>query len=629
MFDLQEFFNRRLPELVRGYTYREEQVEFARSIAEVIEAGEHGVFEAGTGIGKTLGYLIPALASGRTVIVSTGTRNLQDQVYLKDIPMLSPLFPDVRVSLLKGRANYLCLHRLKLNLKVHDRNDRLDQIMEVRAWSARTRTGDLTELFDPEEHPRLMHQVTSTRDNCLGSKCPEFLECPLYRAREVASASDLVIVNHHLLFADLAQKEDALQTILPEAGVIIVDEAHRVPDVARQFFGQQISSGQIGELIRDTRAELSLLGNDDPACLAAVSLLESCLERLTALVMASDEQDFNRWYEEKPRRAVADVDLALSELSARLELTQERSEGLVQMFRRTVRFSDQFAMLTEETAPDVDYVHWIDRRERGFIVYLSPVSVADDMRRVTASPDVSWIFTSATLCVEGSFHHAVKELGLTDVITRAFRSPFNYREVVRAWLPDVPPPGDTDHTRELVRQVLPLIEVNQGRTFFLFTSYRALHESAELMRDLPNPVFVQGSMSRTRLVNAFAEAPGAVLLATQSFWEGVDVRGAELRCLIVDKLPFPSPADPLFQAQAAAVEERGGNSFSELSLPKTVLALKQGFGRLIREESDCGLFVLGDSRLSRRSYRGYVMDNLPDMEWLEDAGDAIDWLRAL
>lgn len=630
MSKLVEVFNERLSELVENFAFRDQQLSFAEAVASIITEGQNGLIEAGTGIGKTLGYLVPVMLSGKTAIVSTGTRNLQDQLYLKDLPMLAGLFPEIRIALLKGRANYLCSYRLNRNLKVVDQGSRLEHLDRIRVWSSQTRTGDLTELLDPEEHAEVMSMVTSTRDNCLGTRCPDFDQCALYRAREKAADSDLVVVNHHLLFADLAQSEDALQTLLPAAGVVIVDEAHKVPDVARQFFGQQISSGQIAELVRDIKTELALLGNDDPATLAATKQLELALNRLRDQILSSSETDFNQWLLANSSTGVQEIDLTLNDLIAHLDRVAERSVALQQLLKRSLRFADHFALLTEPLDVDDEYVHWLDRRENSFTIYLSPVSVAEPMREVVAAENVSWIFTSATLSVDNNFRHTQDNLGLADVDCLQFPSPFRYEDLVRAWLPDnLPIPGSDAHTTALVDAVLPLLRSNPGRTFFLFTSYRALRQAAAQLSEEVGPLLVQGTMSRSRLIQSFSETPGAVLLATQSFWEGVDVRGAELRCLIIDKLPFPNPSEPVFAAESAKLSEAGGDSFAELALPRTVLALRQGFGRLVRQESDSGLFVLGDSRLRSRDYRHYIFGNLPQMTWLDSGDDAKAWLRAL
>ena len=629
MFELAEIFNSRLPALITDFKSRPVQLAYAEAINGLIEAGGNGIVEAGTGIGKTLGYLVPAMLSGKTTLVSTGTRNLQDQLFLKDLPVLKQMFPDVRTALLKGRSNYLCLHRLNRNISVAETTDDIDSLVEVRQWSQLTRSGDLSEFLDPEENPGLMNRITSTRDNCLGGRCPEFDRCPLYKARERAAGADLVVVNHHLLFADVSRKEDALQSLLPDAGLIVVDEAHRLPDVARQFFGDQVSSGQIAALVRDTKTELKLLGNDDPATLGCAIQLEEQLDRLRHVVLETDEQDFRRWLKTDAANAVEQTDYALQELGTHLDRVAERSDGLAHLRSRAFRFLDHFAFLTEAMEDNETHVHWINRKDNGFTFHLSPISISDDMQPVI-NAGASWIFTSATLRIDGDFRHMRSELGLAESLSERFESPFDYPGKVKGVLPvGLPDPGDDEHTISLVDKVRPYLDANPGRTFFLFTSYRALRTAAEQLKNIGKPILMQGSRSRTELVNDFKKQPGAILLATQSFWEGVDVRGADLRCLIIDKLPFPNPTDPLLRAQSSKIMDQGGSSFEDLVLPKMALALKQGFGRLIREESDAGLFILGDNRVHKRTYGLYVLDQLPDIKWLNSDPDAIAWLRTL
>lgn len=629
--DVASYFTAELPRVMDDFVLRPEQVALAENIDSVIKNGDVAVFEAGTGTGKTLSYLVPALASEQTVIISTGTRTLQDQLYLKDMPVISKFFTDRRVSILKGRANYVCPHRLEVNLKVLDKDARyLPQLTRIKTWAASSDTGDLGEILPGQEDASFLHLVTSTRDNCLGRKCPRFDRCPLYRAREIACQSDIVVVNHHLLFADLAQKEENLTRLLPEAGAVIVDEAHQVPEIARQFFGQRITSGQLVDLVRDIRNELVMLGGDDPATLFAVNRVENATAALRSQITAGSELDFNEWVDGAGHDRIHDVDYALDGLREQLITVAARSEGLSQCLNRTANFADQFAWLTERSEPSSEYVHWIDRRERGFVIHLSPLSVAKEMHAVTSQPHQAWVFTSATLAINKGFDHFTSALGLTDAITAIFESPFDYPSRVRAYLPgDLPEPGSSEHTAALIDEVSPIIDANPGRTFMLFTSYRALNQAAGLMKDSSRPVFTQGHLPRNQLLMKFREETHSILLATQSFWEGVDVRGADLKCLVIDKLPFPNPDDPLFHAEAEIMERDGGNSFVQLSLPRAALSLKQGFGRLIREEEDSGLFIIGDVRLGTRSYRDFILENLPAMSWVEDRDEAIDWLQRL
>jgi ATP-dependent DNA helicase DinG len=631
MLSLAEIFRDSLPSVLDGFSFRQSQLDLAESITSVMKTGGTGVFEAGTGTGKTLSYLAPAFLSNDSVLISTGTKNLQDQLFHKDLPIIQSWFPGKRVALLKGRANYLCLRRLNINIRIKQKSATAEsRLLEVRSWSAQTKTGDLTEVFDPEEQRELFALVTSTKDNCLGAKCPDYDQCALYRARDRASAADIVIVNHHLLFADLAQREAHISALLPEVSTVIVDEAHQVPGIARQFFGQRISSGQIGELMRDVEAELALLGNDDPACLSAVNGVGQSQLILRQRILGSDEQDFNRWYERENQTVVHEMDHALGDLADHLARVADRSEGMAQCARRALHFVDQFTLLTERNDLDPGMIHWINRSEKGFVIHLSPLSIADDIQRVIEQSRAAWIFTSATLSIDENFDHFSEEMGLEDFTSALLPSPFDYLSAVRAYIPNhLPQPGTDEHTIALMEQCLPLLSANSGRSFFLFTSHRALRLAAEQLRGFSRPVLAQGTRSKAGLLAEFRRLEGSVLLATQSFWEGVDVRGSGLRLLVIDKLPFPNPGDPVFDAQADVLRSNGLNPFVELALPRTVLSLKQGFGRLMRQEGDMGLFVLGDSRMHTRSYQSYVRGNLPEMQWLGNNEEAIEWLREI
>ena len=613
------------------YSVRKGQLELAINIESVMKSGAVGIFEAGTGTGKTLSYLIPAFIASGSVIISTGTKNLQDQLFQKDLPVLKKMFPKKRVALLKGRANYLCPQRLKTSIKIDHQNKLLaHQLMEVRSWSTRSRTNDLTEILDPEKNAALQKRVTSTRDNCLGSRCPEFNECPLYRARERASQADIVIVNHHLLLSDLAQREENIRSLLPDVTALVIDEAHQIPGVARQFFGQRLSSGQFSELLRDVIAELSLLGNDDPHSLDYVRALDSQLALLKQLMLAGTDSYYEEWLDEKARHLILAVDQALVELGNRLLDVAARSDGLAQCAKRALGMADIFALLTEQADPSGDYVHWIERTQGSYTIHLSPLKISAEFQKVVRDSEASWIFTSATLSVDGSFNHFKSELGVSDTISAIFESPFDYLSSVKAYVPaGLPEPGREEHTKQLVARCVPLITNNKERTFFLFTSHRALQLAALELKQIGRPLLVQGTKSKIQMLIEFKDSPRSVLLGTQSFWEGVDVRGAGLQLLIIDKLPFPNPSDPIYNAQSMSIRSNGGNSFTELALPKTVLSLKQGFGRLMRETSDAGLFVLGDSRMSNRSYRKYIISNLPEMVWLDKQEDALAWMLKL
>ncbi|HAK52199.1 MAG TPA: helicase [Gammaproteobacteria bacterium] len=601
-----------LAQEVPGFVVRNQQLEMATAVAASISNEEISFLEAGTGTGKTFAYLVPLFLSGKKVMIATGTKTLQDQLNFQDLPLISRFFPRHRSALLKGRSNYLCPNRLEKFLKVMVSDEpTLAQLVRIRSWATSSVSGDLGEAPQVEAH--VVPLITSTRDNCLGSGCPQFDTCPLYAARKRAQEADVIVVNHHLLFADLALKEDSLSSVLPKVDAIVVDEAHQVPDIARQFFGASVSSRSFGDLIRDLRGEMSLLGNDDPALLNQINQLEAALDAMIGAILAGNA-DFDQWFQCGGQSIVEEVDHSLAELREALDVASGRSQGLDSGRRRVEQIADDFVLLTEPTSLD-DFVHWIDRTRTGFTVHLSPIDVAQTIGQLF-SPG-AWIFCSATLCVDGSFSHIRRALGVEEAVEQRFLSPFDFQRQVRACLPpDLPVPGSDDHTYALVEAVKPVLSANHGRTFFLCTSYRAMNIVRDLLSDSHN-LFVQGVLPRHELMAAFRRTERSILLATHSFWQGVDVKGAGLTCVIIDKLPFASPEEPLPRATMQAIDTAGGNGFVDYLLPQAIIALNQGFGRLIRAESDRGLFILGDPRIFSRSYGGLVLSSLPEMEWIE------------
>lgn len=600
-----------------------------------INAGSHLMVEAGTGTGKTFAYLIAILVAGSRAIISTGTKTLQDQLYYKDLPIVSALVGRrVRTALLKGRSNYLCPERLDRNLKVMAASTRpqtMDQLLSIRAWYTRTRTGDLTEWLDLERESNLVPLVTSTVDNCLGGDCPRYDECPLYAARERAAEADLVVVNHHLLFADFALQDDNISSLLPQVDAIVIDEAHQIGDIARHFFGTRLSSGQLMELARDIAGEMAMLGGDDASLIQKAQLLEQKADELNLAFRGHASNDFAATLiAGRPRQLIHEVDLVLGNLASALEASSGRSKMLDSCATRAVRLADRFALLTEP-AETADHAHWIEHRDRGFTIHLTPVSIAAPFSARVNESSSTWIFTSATLTVAERFDYIRTSLGLVDIESKRYESPFDYKQQARAWIPPITArPGTDEHTRSLMEQLMPVLTAVPGRTFLLFTSYRALHLAAEfLSRQGALSFLVQGQSPRAQLLDRFREIENCVLLATHSFWEGVDVRGAGLRCLIIDKLPFASPDDPIIKIQVKAIGEAGGNGFTDHMIPQAAITLRQGFGRLIRENQDKGLFILGDNRVATQSYGKLFVQSLPPMTWLESREEALAFLESI
>ena len=624
--DLAKALSARVP----GFVRRQSQQDMASLVSDAIANETNALIEAGTGTGKTFAYLLPILSSDKKVVISTGTKTLQDQLFYQDLPLLNESFGRT-VALLKGRANYLCPQRLRNHVETISPGTSVEvqeQLAYVYDWSQRTRSGDLTEVMDSGAAGLVQSMVTSTADNCLGHECPDYNQCPLYAARNNAREADLVVVNHHLFFADLALKEDAVGELLPEADIIVLDEAHQVAEIARNFYGDHLSSGQMQALGRDVQREQNLLGNDDPELIRIAQQFMQAVEQLVRVVVASKTSFFLAlpgWQTE-----IEQVDISLSELMSRLDHSAARSVGLARCYSRAGRLSDMFTLLTEETSP-LDSAHWIERRDFSFTLHLMPLDIASHLMPLMQTQGKTWLLISATLTMGDSFGHVKKTLGFESGFEAQFPSPFDFKTQVAAYVPDgLPEPSDPEHTARLMAAMLPLVRSHSGRTMMLFTSNRALDLAGQYLGHEHDLVFVrQGALPKARLLERFRELPRCILLATHSFWEGVDLKGAELRLLVIDKLPFTSPDDPVFQARLNHLNQTGSNGFRELSLPEAAITLKQGFGRLIRQETDQGLFVLGDTRINRKGYGKTLKKSLPDMNWLNDQKQAMTFLESL
>lgn len=601
-----------------GFAPRAAQQEMAEAVGRVLEAGGVLVAEAGTGTGKTFAYLVPALLSGLKVVVSTGTRNLQDQLYHRDLPRVrEALNPAVDVALLKGRANYLCPHRLDRAFE-GDRfagRAQLAELRQIQRWAARTHTGDIAEVEDVPEDSPVWALATSTGDNCLGNDCERLSECFLMHARRRAQEADVVVVNHHLLFADLALQDEGVGELLPPADAYILDEAHQLPETASRFFGTRLSGNQLLELARDAVAEELKEAADSRVLQPAADALDKAVRDLRLALGEGEQRAPWKDVATLPvvQEAVAALDAALAALREPLEGLGKRGKGLDSCRRRCAELQDSFALLTE--APPADHVHWFEAYRRAFALHLTPLEVAPIFRDRLVGRGRSWVFTSATLAVGERFDHFTSRLGLVDAACHRWESPFDFRHQALFYLPEgLPDPNSPDFTAAVVEQVLPVLEASGGRAFLLFTSHRALREAAErLSGEVRFPLLVQGSAPRERLLERFRQLGNAVLLGTGSFWEGVDVRGEALEVVVIDRLPFAAPGDPVLQARIDALRAGGGNPFMQYQVPQAVIALKQGAGRLIRDVSDRGLLMLCDRRLVDRPYGRVFLDSLPPM----------------
>lgn len=611
---------------VPGFVPRAVQQTMASAVAAAIGERHALIAEAGTGTGKTFAYLVPALLSGKRVIVSTGTKALQDQLFHRDLPRVrSVLGARLSAALLKGRANYLCLHRLD-QARTDGRfgsRDQVAQLQTIHAWSASTVSGDRAELAELPEDSPLWPRVTSTTDNCLGSDCPFFADCFVVKARRAAQEADLVVVNHHLLFADLAIKQEGFGEILPGAHAFILDEAHQIPELAGQFFSISLTTRQLSELAQDALAECTAVSG---ALGVLQPVIEPIVPALRRLRLALDRFPIKGAFvqiegDTEVERELDVLRVALGDLADGLARHAERSRGLAAVHERAAQFAARLAHLCDSGARDS--VHWYELSPHGFALHATPLDLSQPLRELREQSRAAWIFTSATLSVDRRFDHFARQLGLDDPHTLALDSPFDYPNQALAYLPTgLPDPNAPDYTARMIDAVLPVLAASQGRAFLLFTSHRALRRAAELLIDrVSYPLFVQGSAPRHQLLSGFRASGNGVLLGAASFWEGVDVAGEALSVVVIDKLPFAAPDDPVLVARLDALRESGLNPFTEWQIPNAVIALKQGAGRLIRDIHDRGVLVLCDPRLTQRGYGRLFLASLPAFPRTRQLGD--------
>lgn len=624
----------RLAQHIPGFRPREAQLAMSDAVASALDEHRILMVEAGTGTGKTYAYLAPALLSGEKVIISTGTRNLQDQLFHRDLPsVLTALGVSVRTALLKGRANYLCPYRLQIHLEDgrFASKQTVHELQRVAEWAHHTTSGDIAELVDLPEDASVWPLVTSTADNCLGQDCPLLEECPLMKARRKATESDVVVVNHHLFFADIAIKEEGFGELLPDATAVIFDEAHQLPEVASMFFGESLSSRQLMELAQDAVGEMLQSAGEMRSILDASTQLEN---RVADMRLAfGDEARKSVWAEVATLPgmppAIEAARLALDHLATCLEAASSRSKGLEACHRRAGDLLAQFVLLTGETP--ASQVHWFETFKKGFVIQWTPLDVAKPFRDMVTARKSAWVFTSATLAVHEDFRHFSAQLGLDDLESLQLPSPFAYEKQALFYVPrGLPDTSDREYTQAVLEASLPVLQASRGRAFVLFTSHRALKEAADWLRGrLEYPLLVQGSMAKGELLRRFREHGNAILLGTGSFWEGVDVRGEALSCVIIDKLPFASPGEPVVAARIDAMKARGRNPFVSYQLPGAIIAMKQGAGRLIRDETDTGVLMVCDPRLVGRPYGRLFLQSLPPMRRTRDLQEVRDFFALL
>jgi len=618
----------RLARQVEGFAYRPQQAAMADAVAETLEEGGVLICEAGTGTGKTFAYLVPALLSGRKVVISTGTRNLQDQLYQRDVPRVRDVLgvPSA-VVVLKGRANYLCTHRLETTwLEGRHRSRELtDLLQRVRGWAARTERGDIAELVDIPEDAPVWPLVTSTTDNCLGQECPSYSTCHLVEARRRAQEADVVIVNHHLLCADLALREDGFGELLPSADCYVIDEAHQLPETASDFFGQTVSARQLNDLARDVELEARREGGLAPELRDAVDRIGKGVRELRLAFGVEGRRA--PWAEVADDAtvdaALARVELALADCAAVLEARGDRGRGLDNCLARTQALHQALEAFSAPGGGSAGEIRWFETFQTGFRLNRTPLDIADTFRARLAARHGAWIFTSATLAVGGDFTHFQRRLGIDEARTAHWDSPFDYAHQALWLLPrGLPEPNAPEFNRAVADLSVEVLTASRGRGFLLYTSHRALNGAAAYLQGrLPYPLLVQGTAPKAELLERFRSLGNAVLLGTASFWEGVDVRGEALSVVIIDRLPFASPGDPVLQARIDALRAEGGNPFRDYQLPQAVIALKQGAGRLIRDVTDRGVLVVCDQRLVSRSYGRVFVRSLPPFRRTQELGD--------
>jgi ATP-dependent DNA helicase DinG len=608
-----------LASAVGGFKLRPQQVEMAQAIHEAMARAGVLVAEAGTGTGKTFAYLVPALLAGGKVIVSTGTKTLQDQLFDRDLPAVrAALATGASAALLKGRANYVCLYRLHRAAEAGVPSpEEAKQLRRIERFAAASATGDRADLADvPEDAPVWVH-ATSTRDNCLGQTCPDYGDCFVMRARRNALAADVVVINHHLFFADVVLRDEGISELLPACNTVVFDEAHQLPETARLFFGESVSSAQLVDLARDARAELRRAGGASPEVERLANRLDKAARDLR--LAFGDSATRLAWTQALRVPGFAEIlettQQALKALRAPLEAQAERSEGLDSCARRAgVALATLVRM--RETEP-ADEVRWVEVFAHAVRLHATPLSSAELFSRQMEDHPRAWIFTSATLAVGEDFGHFTRELGLPPAAARRWASPFDFARQALLYLPKGLPadPNEAAYTDAVIDAALPVLAASGGRAFLLFTTLRALRRAHERLRGaLRYPLLVQGTGSRSELLARFRALGNAVLLGSQSFWEGVDVRGEALSVVVIDKLPFAPPDDPVLAARIEAIRARGGNPFTELQLPQAVLSLKQGAGRLIRDEADRGVLMLCDPRLASKAYGRQILKSLPPMK---------------
>ena len=636
-----DFFsvNGPLNDCLEDYQLRTEQVEMAKSIIGTIEDKSSLVVEAGTGVGKTFAYLYPALLKGGKVVISTATKNLQDQLFFNDIPKIrEALKISVKVNILKGRGNYICKLRMENTIQegMFFNKEDAQHLQLIKAFSDNTDSGEVSEISEIPETSTIWPMVTSTKENCLGQDCEFYKECFLVKARKEALESEVLIVNHHLFFADFVLKDEELSEILPKANTIIFDEAHQIPLVASFFLGQSISSSQISNLIQDcqqglkkypdTIKVLDTLSKDFQEIVFELKKIVSPFPARLNINNLKNYENFEKTYNSLIEK--------LELLGITLSKHSEENAELQKLFERSSELNIKFSSWLKKD--NQNNIYWIEVFSRTVQFNETPISISEQFNKFQEKSDSAWIFTSATLSINGSFDHFVKLLGLEKAMTQYLQSPFNYSENAFLYVPkEIPDSKDELFNLVLVKKALPLIKASKGRAFVLATSLKSMEEIGALLKDelkkneINYPVITQGEGPKSDLLQQFKKHGNAILIGSLSFWEGIDVRGPTLSLVIIDKLPFQSPGDPVFESKIKLLSEEGINAFMSMQLPEAIIRLKQGVGRLIRDDYDKGVMVICDKRIIEKSYGIKIWKSLPPFKRTRNESAVINFLEEL
>jgi len=640
-FPMDVFFSKDGPlsKVISGYQIRPSQVAMSNLVDETILNQNSLVVEAGTGIGKTFAYLAPAMMKGETIIISTATKNLQDQLYNKDIPKIrEALNIPIKVDLLKGRSNYVCQLKMEdslINGQFLNKEDAV-YLEKIKLFADHSKTGEISEVHDVPEFSTIWPMVTSTADHCLGQSCEFSKSCFFLKARKEALSSEVIIVNHHLFFADFVLKDEDISEILPKANTIIFDEAHQVPDIASIFFGKNFSTNELLYLMQDTQSIFDKFGKNKKKLLAI------------STVVIDEIKNVRNFFPTINQRIIYEKIKNITELEDHLISINENLIKLDKIFTllddqspEQKKIIERYANLKEKISPwlidkNNDYVYWLDIFSKSVQFNMTPFSVSESFEKFRDKNEISWIFTSATLAVNDNFDFFQNLLGLHEAITKKLDSPFNFKDNACLYVPkNMPDPSTTIFNLTLIKKIFPLIDAANGRTFILSTSLKAMKEISALLKDIFNekkveiPIFTQGEDSKKVLIDRFKSHGNAVLIGSMSFWAGIDVRGSSLSLVIIDKLPFQSPGDPVFESKINRLKNLGENPFMTFQLPQAIILLKQGAGRLIRDEADKGVLMICDPRIIDKPYGKRIWKSLPTFKRTRQEIDVMNFLKSL